>query len=278
MEMRGIRQFFLKNHSFSILSLVFGIVGFLVRFLIMMFSLGVAQQVALPTDKKMSSSHWILISGLSLGIVLLDYIKDYIKDRARRSLQKQDQILFSLVSGSIYRLIESRENHKFNFGRRFTELLNQVESVIKLVTKKSESQGISISANIMVVVTNSLTKELHLKHWGTKLANREDIIIPIDIDNPAPGAGLAFISGKNVYVHNILADEFKGKFNLEKDYRSILSIPFFNERHEVCGIVNIDSTEPDFFHTDRYIAEEIIPKLKPLIYLITLERDNLLSE
>lgn len=55
-----------------------------------------------------------------------------------------------------------------------------------------------------------------------------------------------------------------------------MSIPVarLNLEHELCGIINIDSSRANLFRSEEFIEEELIPRLKPIVNLIAAQWDR----
>ena len=150
-----------------------------------------------------------------------------------------------------------------------------IEKAIEAILKERGYPVGEISSNIMVV--DRKRKKMSLEYFGTFKGGREKISLPIECQNPLPGAPAAYCQRKAVYIENTLDPQYNGYFKETKPYRSIISYPIRedpqSENGKVIAILNIDSDLPDQFVSGDFIAKRIIPQVKPFIALLLLQQD-----
>jgi hypothetical protein len=263
-------------------------VAFGARFVIALAAVGAAQYWAMPKEKglTLTSTNYFSIGLISFVLAVADYAKDEIARKNRGSGGDASQIIiFQTIAGAIERATLHRKQTKKTPEFYFTDMLRHVESIVKVLLGQSEAQGVRISANIMTVEESVKGWPfLRLKFWGTRLDGRDDISLPIILDDPLPGAPAAYVTQKTIYIENTMAREYSGNFASDKDYRCILSIPIFlpienshpsNSTKCVCAVLNIDANKEKIFESEDFISQTLMPAIKPVINLIVLECDLL---
>lgn len=125
-------------------------------------------------------------------------------------------------------------------------------SVIVDKTKEllSEHRNV-VSANLMIA--DDAAQQLRLTIFSQQAVGREKRAVPYG----APGAGRALLDGKVVYIPDIRSSDMKGHFRNDAPYRSILCLPITCE-HKKLGVVNVDSTEVDYFRM-TWLADHLAP-------------------
>lgn len=251
-----------KRHSFSLRGIGLRSVRFTVRLIIACLGLSIFT-VFLPPGKPWLSFGIILV--FSVLLVIANNILDLIQAQISGRKKNNDDMIFTLISGAIEQVRDDQSTSRSNIQRQLTN----IENVTKLIMG-GEIGEVEISANFMTKMHNP--DRLALTHWGTRLSGREIIELPIDKHNMLPGAPRACITVNPVHVHDTQAPEFQSFF-VRKAYRSIVSIPVIVAlpKRTIWGIVNVDSNKPDYFQSDAFVSETLVPKLMPFVHLISLE-------
>ncbi len=150
-----------------------------------------------------------------------------------------------------------------------------MEKVITLALGEYGVNTGEICANLMVKKENPL--RLDLMYFGTFMSGRKKITLPVNPESLIPGAPEAYFFRKTMYVNNTMSDKFRKFFDEAKPYRCIISIPILDKEEHPFAILNIDSDIPDQFIGKEFIDQKIIPTINPLVLLINLEKDLILS-
>lgn len=186
-------------------------------------------------------------------------------------------IIYKAIGGAVDQLVEIKSEGIENPKYYFSTILSYIEKVVKAIlvdasSGKLNSNSVVIGANLMVF--HRSTSKLELKYFGTVMAGREKISLNVDQNSPKPGAPAACARERIIYINDTHSEKYREFFDLDKDYRSIISIPIRNPKDGVTAVVNIDSNIPEHFGSDEYIRTRIIPKLDPFIGLISLEKES----
>lgn len=251
-----------KRRSFSFRGIGWRLLNLGVKLAIACVGLGIFGTLSQPGKPIRSIA---LIAGIGIVLVVLNNLNDWLKEKASGRKRNNEDIVFTLISGAIEQLRDDRSSGKVNVEK----LLTNIESVTKLVMGP-DSHGTQVSANLMLRKYNP--SSLTLAHWGTRLEGRVNIDLPIDKDNLKPGAPTACHRDEVIYIPDTQSEKYDSIF-AGKAYRSIVSIPVriaIPQRH-ISGVINIDSDQPDYFRSEKFISSELIPKLMPFVHLMSLE-------
>lgn len=208
---------------------------------------------------------WLLLA-VATFLVLLDELRTYLQKTNPGSEESVDGLVRNLYIAAIEEVYNEDGKHPDPIKSLLQRMENAVVAIIGAEAARS-----AVSSNLMVYEKGLGTPDkLTLKRWGNMLPDR--IAIELDVDETLPGAPAAFVKRKVMYVDDTQSDKFR-KFFEGKEYRSIVSIPVarLNSEHELCGIINIDSSRPNLFRSERFIEEELIPRLKPIVNLIAAQ-------
>lgn len=261
-----------KNHSYNwkdrfvfALNFIFGFGG-------SWLSIYLAVRLTVAPNSNLNFSQWSSITIGAFLLVALNYLREHVNTwRTDKELQAEKTI-YAIIGGAIEELNEFKCNPSNENPKYVYEILKYVEHAVFVVLKTYSITPNSLSANLMLVENDPLC--LSLKFFGTKLAGRKRIKIPINLEDPLPGAPEAFVLNKMIYIDNTQNEKYKPYFDPTKDYRSIISIPIMDSATEkVYAVINIDSPEPNQFESKEFIEKKILPKIHTLILLFSLERN-----
>lgn len=265
-----------KVRSYTILDIFRFLGNFAFAYFVFTVSLYLSKVFDLTPPQDLTTRQWqiILIGGIPMAI--LTYLREiYVTAQKNRQIQDR-KLIYDCIGGAIEQLIEIK-SRPFEAKTDYTkELLKYMEKVISLVLKEYGIHTGEICVNLMVKKENPL--RLDLMYFGTFLAGRKKIIIPVNPDALIPGAPEAYSYRKTMYINNTMSNDFKNFFDENKPYRSIISIPIIDiNGEEVFAVLNIDSDFPDQFVGKDFIDQKIIPTINPLVLLLQLEKDLILN-
>ena len=264
-----------QNHNYSWMDRIKFGVNFIIGYGGAWLSLYFAVRFTVPEHTKLNIIQWLSISGVSFLLVTLNYLREHVNTWRTDKELKAEKTIYSIIGGAIEVLNEFICNPSTDNPKYVYEILKSIENTFFVILKTYGITPDSLSANLMVLKKEPL--RLSLKYFGTKLAGRTKLELPIDPDNPLPGAPEAYVFKKMIYIDNTQSDKYKEYFDAEKEYRSIISIPIIdNVSSEVIAVINVDSPEPKQFISKDFIEKRILHKIHNLILLFSLER-NLLN-
>lgn len=236
------------------------------RILLLLAGMGIATALA-------SQATWILQIAAYLGtavvVILLENLIQIVSIRLQShqrldAIRQTDKVLVEL-DGAIKEMREGRSI--------LIRSLISLERTVKLVIDADE-KDVTICSNFMVARYQP-NRELEIIQWGTRSADRDPKVLPVDDANPLPGAPLALVEQRIVYIPDTQTATYDELFK-NRPYRSILSIPVVVHmpRPHVIGVINIDSTRENYFISDEHIKEQLKAKLMPHVQLITMELEK----
>ena len=219
---------------------------------------------------------WIVPIGLFIPVgqtFINGKLQQKERERIRSELDFQYKIAFSLSAKAIYEFginlqVDEKKTHAY-----LILLVNYINSTVKSVLIENgllsiEEEG-SISTNIMVPTT----KGLLLIAFDLLLPGRKYKVLPIDENDPMPGAPSAYVKRELQYVKDTQHKSVKQYFESPK-YRSFFSIPILlNDLDDDCpviAVINIDNVSRDKFKSIKFIEEKILPAVNPLITIVQL--------
>ena len=266
--MRRPRQFTLNGA----VSLVWRF-GF--RFLALYLGFGTAIYLAAKPDvidlgalRGAFLDNWALLSLMSAVGATIDLLKDSVSLSRGPDKRDANRIALGLLTGFLddwNRLLQRG-------GRSVVErLLPLVEKAVEAALRQHGIEG-TISSNLMVGADD---QALELRYWGTRHSDREEIRLPIDVKDPLPGAPAAYRSRNVIYIHDTHAEPYCQHFDIERPYRSVLSIPIPYSKTggpQPHAVLNVDSDEPDGFVSEVFVRDHVLPALRPWLVLLAMER------
>lgn len=211
---------------------------------------------------------WLLLA-VAAVLVTLDELRTYLQ----KTSSSNEESIDSLVRNLYVAAIEETYNEDGTHPDPIKSLLQRIENAVVAIVG-AEAARSSVSSNLMVYERRSdAPDKLVLKRWGNMLPDR--VTIELNVDETLPGAPAAFVKRKVMYVDDTQSNKFRTFFEGKK-YKSIVSIPVarLNLEHELCGIINIDSSRANLFRSEEFIEEELIPRLKPIVNLIAAQWDR----
>ncbi len=278
------KSFFSKKREYSYLGLLQIALALVIRILVLLLFFWIAHVVSekqgfldfLSTSPANAAAvhAFKLFFFVSVIIAILDYSKDMYEKSTWKDVQKNEIIIYGTLAGAVKRVAGNGGTSVLGQQTNSTEfLLHTVESISKVVLGKSEADGITICAYIMLPFDNS--NILRTSHWGTKLDGREDFDIVVGEDGPMAGASRAFTEKQPAYSEDKSSSQLDGVFGAKKNYPTVLSIPIMeNPDQDIVGVLNIDSTLRDAFRTKDFIRKSLLPKLMPIVHLLRIELLN----
>lgn len=209
---------------------------------------------------------------ISIPLLIITYIRERIVTSAANNKIKDSKLVFECLDGAIIHLQHYLTNKK---GKRryFENLLSIVERLTFILLKGYGSQELDITANLMVPkVINQGKEVLELQYRGTCLRGRQGKReLEVDETAPAPGAAVAYLKKKAVYIPDVFRKPNSTYFSKDCPYRSVLSIPI-SLNSSVKYVLNIDSLRSDAFISDEVINKVILPTIDPLLNLFLIEK------
>lgn len=200
---------------------------------------------------------WPLVL-VACGLALLDMAKDAV-NRRRHTRPLQNNHIYPRVVSSTAELIARRAP-----GLVHT-VLTHIEKIVRLEVGIDEASDIHLTSNVMEVEGDNL--ELR-DMWGSRLDGRTPLTLPIDRENPGPGAPRCVVLNGPQYVTN--TDEHEVFRARGKDYKCILSIPMGIPGEDIKWVLNVDATKCQAFGTTEFVETVLVPRIKPLSNLLTL--------
>lgn len=276
--MNWLRNIAEREHRFTFRSVWRTCVRFIVRYVIVLVSVGIVQNRTRAGQQPPTVSNLIWIFSIALLLVLLDYIKDAYQNTKRSDKEVDERTFFVIISNAIEHLIEARGSGEHTAKVHVEDILTRIEAVTKRALQLPETTDAAITANLMVAIPltdkSKQSIQLKLKYWGIgRTSDRHTIELNVDRKKPNPGAPEAYVFNKTVYVNNTLAETYKAYFQESRPYRSIVSFPVVGYDAKVFAVVNVDSNVPDMFKSDDFISHTLLPRIRPLLHLLSLEQE-----
>lgn len=266
--LRFIKLQFVKDRDYSVQRLFRTFWKTLLYLLI--FLLPVYLSIS-PKDGTVHFNNWKTLIVCAIAYLAANYFVNNLGDSRNKKIITSEEITFKCISGAIEQLSQADKFDASHHKLYVIEALKYIESVTQIMVKQLGYPEGTICANLMVKKEGC--NQLGLKYFGTFLDGRDyKKVLDINENKPDPGAPEAFVSRRPVYIANVHAPELNGYFKNPINYHSILSIPIIGKDNNVLGIINVDSTIKDQFGSEDVIEKIIIPKIKPFIKLIKLEK------
>lgn len=206
-------------------------------------------------------------------MVVCTYVRGLIDTQKKAQRTKGDKLVYDCLGGAIEQLIHIRTCPPAVARQFINELLKYIEKVVTVVLKQYGPPPGEICANLMIKREDPL--RLDLEYFGTFLHGRSKLTLGLE-DPSLPGAPEAYLHKKVMYIDNTMSDTYKRFFDINKPYRSILSIPIPLPDGSIFAVLNIDSHFADQFMSEDFIGKKILPVVSPFIALLKLEQDRLL--
>ncbi len=273
--MDKVFDFIKKRRSFTLLDIWEFFLNFAVVYVVFAGGLYISKILDLQPKQVLTSDQWKIILFGSIPLVIFTYLREmYITSKKERQI-KERKLTYDCIGGAIEQLIEIKSRSLNVRIHYVTELLKYLEKVVILVLGEYGVSAGEICTNLMILKESPL--RLDLMYFGTFMSGRKKIILPVNIEALVPGAPEAYFYRKTMYVNNTMSDNFRKYFDESKPYRCIISIPILDADEHPFAILNIDSDIPDQFVGKDFIDQKIIPTINPLVLLIKLEKDLILS-
>ncbi len=257
----NLKLIIFKKYSFSTWSIIKFFLLFISHFLFFYLPLYASIRFTLQSETKFTSTQWWAPILLALILVVLNYIWNNIRDKNKNKKIESDKIIYDCIGGAIQELheLEIQDNDGEHF---INEILVYIEKVIEVMLNSAGIEKGTLCVNYMVKDNDNLV----LTNFATKFQNRNKPMIPLNIQDPLPGAPEAWVLKKVIYINDIENEKFNPYFKESFNFKSFISIPVFDD-NKIYGIINVDSNLRDQFVSNEFITKRIMTKIGPFLSL-----------
>jgi hypothetical protein len=209
--------------------------------------------------------------GLSIAaLIIADYIKDWIKDRQRKkTFESANNDIYGHLGAAqknLLRVATIKVSDPRDLDSIFKEALKHIEHLTEIIYGKARANGQKITANLMIYESKKgQGKTLRIRSWGTELPGRKPLTLKVEPHAPAIGAPTSVITRDWQYIKDTRDKTLQKWFPGERDYRTILSIPLFDDNNGILGVVNIDSDEPNAFNSMKEAKKKLAGPIEPIL-------------
>lgn len=265
---KKLKLWIYKEYSVSTVGLIKFVLLFIGSFFFYYTPIYLSIRLTLTEGTKFTFFQWWSSALAAFVMVVLNYFWDIFRDKRKNKKIENDKIVYDLIGGAIQELHDIKSNKPNENGHYIDEILVFIEKVVFTILHSSGTLCGILCVNYME------KEEDHLKliKFATKFQDRDKPNIPLDEENPLPGAPEAWVYKTPIYVNDIDSPKYKEYFKGSFKFKSFISIPVMNDGI-VFGVINIDSTIKDQFGNDDYIVKKILPKINPLLLLFVFESE-----
>jgi hypothetical protein len=267
-----IRFFFIKKHTLSFVDFLNFIINALITYIATFIAI-LASEVILIDG--FGNINWLRAVIVPFFILIIAYIRENIITKRKEKKLKYQKVYYSSLGGVIDQIVECLDGCPDDTRNTISHILLAAESVTKLTINLYSGSEVVLFANLMIPVKYGGVTTLRIKHFGTRWTDRGRTKLLVNYEKPTPGAVEAYIYKKVAYINNTESEKFKEYIPENRPYKSIISIPIVNKKNKVCAIMNIDSSTKDAFISKDFIEKDILDKLKPIISLLLLLKNDI---
>lgn len=186
----------------------------------------------------------ILSAVYVLGLVLLVILEHYREGAALDEVGRRISKVQGTFAGSLERLVKVPQS-KLNDAECRIRCVPILHRILDLANILYANDG-SVDLRVTLAVPYDAAGEGALRIWcyDASYDNKQFSILPAFL----PGAPVAYRTKRASVIEDIRTKP-KAKDFHDRAFRSVMSIPVQADG-EVCAVVNIDATRPNFFHPD----------------------------
>ena len=213
---------------------------------------------------------WGKVAFAVIALLLADYIKDWIKDRQRKkAFENANNDIYGHLGAAqknLLRVATVKVSDQRDTDSIFKEALKHIEHLTEIIYGKARANGQKITANLMIYESKKgQGKTLKIRSWGTELPGRKPLTLKVESHAPAIGAPTSVVTRDWQYIKDTRDKIHRASFPGERDYRTILSIPLFDDNNGILGVVNIDSDEPNAFNSIKDAKKKLAGPIEPIL-------------
>lgn len=220
-----------------------------------------------PKNYSFQWDHLYIIVGGALIISILTFFVDNYFDKSYIGKILVHRFAFEITSTAISHIKDSLFHTNHRPQNYLKNSLICIQRITGMILKEYSIKDGYISVNFMRKDGNLLVTE----EWdGAQTPEHIDRELPIDVDNPLPGAPQAVVDHQIHYIDNTESKRYKKYFNNPR-YKSFFSYPVLDSYGNVIGVINVDSDKKDQFLKSNFIKNTIKPAIEPIVTLLELE-------
>ena len=213
---------------------------------------------------------WWKVAFAVITLLLADYIKEWIKDRQRKkAFENANNDIYGHLGAAqkyLLRVATVKVGDQRDTDSIFKEALKHIEHLTEIIYGKARANGQKITANLMIYESKKgQGKTLKIRSWGTELPGRKPLTLKVESHAPAIGAPTSVVTRDWQYIKDTRDKTLRASFPGERDYRTILSIPLFDDNNGILGVVNIDSDEPNAFNSIKEAKKKLAGPIEPIL-------------